>query len=300
MKKHLFDDIPGIGEVTYFRRNPFIEQENPWLDDLAFGLLQSRRPLSIAEFERLCGEGLRPKAFEMPFLRIQNSRICFRSGKYHVAATLLPVWEALESGNELRKLQALMPYDFISYFRPVIEASDAERLIQAIEHSSGTPHYVRFVLLLLRRCAVEGNKSWAAWLDEYIARLPEAIDSYPAFTVQRDARVTRASIRDGSGFAALRDFVQRMEEDRQLQEFEIQHFIESCDSAQRTGEILIHKLCEEGYRQEIALVNVFSIRFFPSPRVASVLEAIAGNTALDQEIRRLASGSNEVVRARLS
>ena len=84
--------------------------------------------------------------------------------------------------RDIQKLDCVMPYDHISYFRPVIEANDYEILIESIENSNNN-HYKRFLLLLIRRCGMEGEKSWENWIKGYISKFPTQITSYPEFTV---------------------------------------------------------------------------------------------------------------------
>lgn len=271
MKFGLFYDIPGVGEVSIYRRNDLSGEENLWLDDLAFETMAKGAPISFYELERLCGSDTKNRTLDMPFLKIQDRHVSFASEKYHVAAILLAVYDALNQKRDLEKLVSIMPYDHISYFRPVIEADDHEMLVEAIENSSNK-HYKRFLLLLLRRCGVEGEKSWENWIKGYISKFPTEITSYPEFTVQRDAFVTYASI---AGQEVLCPFVDRMRDNTQLQEYERRHFIESLGSGQRAGEVLYWKIIEPGYRQDIAPINIYSIHFFSSPHIKELLRNIS-------------------------
>jgi hypothetical protein len=271
MKSDLFYDIPGVGEVLIYRRNKLSGEENLWLDDLAFETMAKGAPMSFHEFERLCGSDAKNRTLDMPFLKIQDRHVSFASEKYLVAAILLAVYDALEQKRDLEKLVSLMPYDHINYFRPVIEADDHKILTKAIENSINK-HYKRFLLLLLRRCGVEGEKSWGNWIKEYITKFPTEITSYPEFTVQRDAFVTYTSI---AGHEVLYPFVDRMMADTQLQEYERRHFIESLGTGQRAGEVLYWKIIEAGYRQDIAPINIYSIHFFPSHHIKQLLENIS-------------------------
>jgi len=255
MRQKVFEDIPGVGEIVHYRQDPLELDENLWLDGLAFLAMREQCPIPLAELQSVCNFQASSRILLMPFLKIEDKHISFRNQKYEIAAALIPIYEALSTATDLPNLYCLVPYDHISYFRPVIEAGDSERIIQCIEASSNE-HYIRLLFMLLRNCAVEGNKSWLPWIEQYVGNLSPEIRSYPEFTVQRDSRVTQASV---AGSEVLLDFLERMESDPELSEYEGRHFVESCGTPQRAGEILFHKVIQPGYRQAISPINIFGL-----------------------------------------
>lgn len=292
MKHKLFDDIPGVGEILMYQIDEKIGEKKHWLeqrvnnlrlDDLAFKQLETGKPVPFAEYENICGKDLIVAAINLPFLRIENQHISFAFEKFLVAGVLIPIYEAINKKKDVPNLKSLMPYDYISYLRPVIEAEDDQLIIYGINNSNNN-HYIRFLFMLLRRCGTEGNKSWHQWIEQYIADLPEVINSYSEFTVQCDARVTYATI---AGKEVLYSFVNRMIGDKKLQEYEKRHFIESLGTPQRAGEVLYWKIVEGGYRPEIAPRNIFSIHFFASEKIQKLLKRISVENESDQ-IRKIA------------
>ncbi|MCF8336596.1 MAG: hypothetical protein K9I74_01305 [Bacteroidales bacterium] len=283
MHTKIFDDIPGVGEIYIYRgsdREIFQEKghelhfgKNYWIDNLAYRLLNRKEPLLLQEFENEVGELDYSNLVKIPFIDVNGRYISFTQEKFHVAAVCVSFYERFIKGVDLDLLDTLMPYDIISYLRPAITGEDGEPIINAIENSNN-PHYIRFLFLLLRRCGVEGNVKWEKWLKNYIEKLPNEINSYPEFTVQRDARVTLTTV---EGKEPLFPFVDRMMNEPQLVEYETRHFIESCETPERAGDILYWKIVQSGYRQSIAPINVFSIHKFASEHVIELLNDIKEN-----------------------
>ncbi len=297
MNEKIFDDIPGVGEIYIYRNSDKKEFQNEnhelhfgknyWIDNLAYKLLNRKEPLLLKEFENEVGDFDYSTLVKIPFISINGRYISFTKEKFHVAAVCVGFYEIFITGEkkdkqgnityvkgkDLNLLKTLMPYDIINYLRPSIEGKDANAIINAIENSNN-PHYIRFLFLLLRRCGVEGNEKWEDWLKNYIEKLPNEINSYPEFTVQRDARVTLTTI---EGKESLFPFVDRMIKEPKLVEYETRHFIESCETPERAGDILYWKIVQSGYRQSIAPINVFSIHKFASEHVIKLLKDIKEN-----------------------
>ena len=67
MKSNLFDDIPGVGEINIYRKNPVTNEENLWLDEIAFYQLNNKALLPIEEFLKLDQARDLKNILEFPF-----------------------------------------------------------------------------------------------------------------------------------------------------------------------------------------------------------------------------------------
>lgn len=283
MKKDYFFDLPGVGEIELYTDTKNGKTKK-YVKSLAFKTLHSSD--YATEVQSLGGDNksrIKKGLESIPFIDVEGRRVGFVSEKYQIAATLLSVFETLNDNSDLPILDNLMPYDHIRYFRDYIEADDATQIIESIENSKNN-HYIRFLFLLLRRCADEGNTSWKDWVKNYVKSLPEEIDSYSEYTVQRDARVTYAAL---EGKSELFGFVERLFSNRDLSEYEKRHFIESLGSPERAGDVLYQKVIQTGYRQRIAPTNVHSLRFFPLDHNIRLLKDVSDEHEND-EMRTIA------------
>lgn len=274
-----FDELPGVGEVNIYLRcrldakSQLLNYSNPftWIEDLAYLQLEHRKPISSKSlFKELENDNLKIVE-EIPFIEIKDKKLFFNSEKHLIAAIMIPVYSALVNKTNLNKLNCLMPYDYIQYFRPTIEPADYEHIIYAIENSANK-HYIRFLLLLLRRCKSVAHE-WSTWIKDYIVKQGEEIDSYADYTVKRDARVTYTSAMGQDDI--IYSFVDRLFVDKKLAEYERRHFIESCDNPVRAGEILYHKLVQTNYRFDITPINIFGIHLFADKKIIDLISKIA-------------------------
>jgi hypothetical protein len=287
-----FDELPGVGEVNIYRRaeldaeSTLIDYTGAqiWIEELAYLQLGLGGPVKTKYFKEKTGTLPSQSIKEIPFISSRHDEIFFNSDKHLIAAIMIPVFIALQHYKDFNKLTRLMPYDYIQYFRPVIEPNDYGKIICAIEKSTNN-HYKRFLLLLLRKCKTTA-KEWLPWLKEYIISLGNEIKSYEEYTVHRDSRVTYTSAKGQDQM--IYEFVDRLFNDKKLEEFEELHFIDSCDSPNRAGEILYHKLVQTNYRFDITPINIFGIHLFADNKITDLILKIANHPSSSDNNRKYA------------
>lgn len=288
-----FDDLPGVGEVNIYRKakldsdSVFIDysEAETWIDEFAYLQLEAGGPVKKTDLEKRIGTLPSQLVKEIPFITSQNYELFINTEKHLIAAIMIPVYIALRQYKDLNKLTSLMPYDYIQYFRPVIEPIDYGKIIFAIERSNNN-HYKRFLFLLLRKCKQTANE-WLPWLKEYIIGLGDNIESYEDYTVHRDSRVTYTSTKGQDKM--IYDFVDRLLKNKKLEEYEKLHFVESCDSNIRAGEILYHKLVQTNYRFDITPINLFGIHLFADKKIIELLRRISTHSGSSENNRKYAN-----------